>query len=104
MLGGFLVDEASTAREAVALALAHSYRLIVTGNNLPDASGMALVARLREIESCRDTPIVLTRSDQAEEDRDRAAGLGVHIVVRQGVSGRHALVRAARELAGRVPK
>lgn len=50
--------------------------LILLDLNLPKRTGETLLARLKETKVCRDVPVVIITSSNAQRDRERVAALG----------------------------
>ncbi|HET8631276.1 MAG TPA: Hpt domain-containing protein [Thermomicrobiales bacterium] len=93
---GCAVDAVASGTEALALARANRYALVVAGLDLDGLSGLDLAAALR------DLPVVVTSGDDAPERRRRALDAGARAFVPKGSLAAHALPAAVRDLlAGR---
>lgn len=73
---GYTVQKAADGREAMALAQAESFDLVITDVNMPNVGGIALVRQLRALPAYRFTPmLVLTTEGGAElKNEGREAG------------------------------
>lgn len=57
--------------------------LVLLDLNLPKISGMELLRRIKNIPSCRDTPIVVVSSSDSPRDRLASKNLGAHAYIRK---------------------
>jgi two-component system chemotaxis response regulator CheY len=73
---GYDVLQAKDGREALGLAGASNFDLVITDVNMPEMDGLTLVRELRGLESYRHTPLlVLTTEATAERKMEgREAG------------------------------
>jgi len=73
---GFNVYVADTAEEGVDLARIYDYDAVLLDLGLPDMSGNAVIAHLKQEPSTQDIPIVVCTADDREETAEacRAAG------------------------------
>lgn len=95
---GFQVDAATDGRQALALALANDYDLIVTGVECQVLRGWDLAAALHEVVSRRSVPIIIMSSDDIPKHRQRAEEAGLHAYLRKGSLATQRLEEAARKL------
>ena len=95
---GFQVDVVIDGKQALALALTHTYDVIVTGIECQALGGWELAAALREVASRRAVPIIMMSSDDTPENRQRAEEVGVHAYLRKGSLNRQQLEETARKL------
>jgi CheY-like chemotaxis protein len=58
-------------------------QLIILDLNLPRKSGFEVLARVRSSEKCRDIPVVILSSSEAQKDREQAARLGASSYIRK---------------------
>ena len=101
---GFRVDAVADGRQALALALAQSFDLVVTGIETAGLRGWDLAESLRNVTSRCSIPIIVMSSDDSPEDRRHAAELGLHAYLQKGSLERQRLTDVARELrAGSAP-
>jgi two-component system, chemotaxis family, chemotaxis protein CheY len=78
--GSHEVVEASSGLEALRLLPRGPYSLVVTDINMPDLSGLELVAFIRKSQH-KSTPIVVISTEGRETDRERALSLGANAYV-----------------------
>lgn len=52
--------------------------VILLDLNLPRRTGEMLLARLKETDICRDIPVVIITSSDAQRDRERVSALGAN--------------------------
>ncbi len=78
---GYTVDQASSGAEALSLAAAHRYDLILTDLRLPDIDGLEVVRRIRRSEGPRRAAIVALSADALPEHvrTARLAGVDAHL-------------------------
>lgn len=57
--------------------------LVLLDLNLPKISGMELLRRIKNIPSCRETPVVVISSSDSPRDRLESQSLGAHSYVRK---------------------
>ncbi len=57
--------------------------LVILDLNLPKRTGREVLEYLRENSKCHDAPVVILSSSDAQEDRDRVAGLQVQGCIRK---------------------
>lgn len=75
------VTEAENGVDALRKLASARYDLIVTDINMPVMDGLKLVKRIRSDPRHQNTPIVIVTTEGAEEDRQRAIGLGANAYV-----------------------
>ena len=68
--------EATTGREAVELATAHSPDLVLMDIRLPDIGGVEALGRLRADERTASLPVVALTAQAMEGDRERFLAAG----------------------------
>jgi len=73
---GFSVAQAADGGEALAMAQAESFRLMLVDLHMPGLDGLSLVRALRSLPAYRTTPLLmLTTATSQQQQRDaRAAG------------------------------
>lgn len=93
MLGGegWIVDVAEDGGRALQLARHQRYDLVVTDLEMPALGGFDLVARLRQDERFRATPVIIITSRAHPEHRRRARELGVRAFVAKPITRRKLL-------------
>jgi two-component system, chemotaxis family, chemotaxis protein CheY len=74
--GRHTVSEACSGEEALSLATANSFHLVITDVNMPGISGLDLISRLRNVVNYQKTPIVILANGNA--DIDAAMKLGAN--------------------------
>ena len=100
MLGreGWIVDVAEDGARALQMTRQLRYDLVVTDLEMPELSGFDLIARLREDERFKTTPIVIITSRANPEHRRRAKDLGVRALVAKPITRRKLLEALATAL------
>jgi chemotaxis protein histidine kinase CheA len=93
MLGseGWIVDVAENGARALQMTGQLHYNLVVTDLEMPELGGFELIARLREDERFKATPIVIITSRSNPEHRRRARELGVRALVAKPLTRRKLL-------------
>jgi two-component system chemotaxis response regulator CheY len=71
------VVEATSGLEALRLLPRGTYALVITDINMPDLSGLELVAFIRRSQH-KTTPIVIISTEGREVDRERGLSLGAN--------------------------
>lgn len=96
---GFEVDAVAAGNQALDMALATPYQLVVTSVETRGLRGLDLAAVLRSQPFYRSVPIILMSSDDNPEHRQRAAEIGVQAYIRKSAFGDRRLLETAREVA-----
>lgn len=93
MLGseGWIVDVAENGARALHMTRQLSYDLVVTDLEMPELGGFDLIARLRDDERFKTTPIMIITSRANPEHRRRARELGVRALVAKPITRRKLL-------------
>ena len=73
---GYRTLEASTGRQALALATTHLPALVLMDVRLPDLDGVDALARLRADELTASIPVVAITAQAMQGDRARLVGFG----------------------------
>ncbi len=78
---GLEVDLAGDGEEALALAAAHDYALVLMDMQMPRLDGVEAARRIRALPAHADTPILAMTANVFEDDRRRciAAGMNDHV-------------------------
>ncbi len=64
---GYHVEEASSGAEALEMAIARNYRVVITDLHMPDMDGDSLVSCLREMSQYQFTPILFASAESVKE-------------------------------------
>jgi two-component system chemotaxis response regulator CheY len=78
--GNYEVVEAASGLEALRMLPRGPYRCVVTDVNMPDLSGLELIAFIRKSQH-KTTPIVIISTEGRETDRERALALGANAFI-----------------------
>jgi two-component system, chemotaxis family, chemotaxis protein CheY len=75
-LAGFEVSQATDGAEALKMALAGQYDLVLADVNMPNMDGIELIRALRAEENYKKTPILMltTESDLVRRHEGKSAG------------------------------
>ena len=92
------MTEAGSGLEALRLLPRGPYRVVVTDINMPDLSGLELVAFIRKSQH-KTTPIVIISTEGRETDRERALALGANAYLSKPFAPEDLLQTVARLLA-----
>jgi CheY-like chemotaxis protein len=95
---GYVVDAVADGKQALALALAHSYDLVVSGAETRGLRGLDLARALRAIPSRAQVPVIVISSDNTAEHRARASAAGVRALVQRGSVDHQPLLEAAQQV------
>lgn len=74
---GFLVDLAEDGEQAVALAAAGKYDLILMDIQMPKMDGLEATRHIRDIDICKKIPIIAMTANAFAEDRAAALSVGM---------------------------
>ena len=97
---GYKVDTASDGSEALAIAKNVHYDLICTDLIMPNMDGFMLVENIRKNDNLKDIPVIVITSKTEEEDKNRAALLGINRYITKNSFNNNDLTTAVRELIG----
>lgn len=90
----FQVDVVSDGATALTRLLGRRpYDLVLLDIVMPQASGLEVLERVRDLEHRRDVPIVILTAKGQDVDRDRAFALGASEFVTKPFSPKKLLVR-----------
>ncbi len=95
---GFRVRTASDGDEALRLALAEPFDLVLSDVRMPRLDGFTLTTRLGADARTRDTPVVLFSSLDSDEDRRRGAASGARAYLTKSSFEREQLVEVVTRL------
>ena len=74
---GFVVDQASNGKQALELALASHYDLVLLDVQMPVMDGLAAATQIRQLPAFKSTPIFALTGNAFAEDRLRCAQAGM---------------------------
>jgi len=77
------VQEASNGAEALALVNGNQFDLILSDINMPVMDGLEFVRHLQEIESAKNTPVVMITTEGGEKHVMEALSLGAKGYIRK---------------------
>jgi DNA-binding response OmpR family regulator len=99
---GFQVDAASHGGEARRRLLAeHPYDLVLMDIMMPEATGLELLAEMRQLPHRRSTPVVILTAKGQDVDREEAFRLGAADFITKPFSPKKFLNRVDQLLAQR---
>ena len=102
-LAGLTVDVARTGREAVGMALANDYALILMDMQMPELDGIQATERLRAQPRTAATPIIAMTANAYTEDRAACIAAGMNDYITKPVDPPLLYTMLARWLAGSAP-
>ena len=77
------VSEASNGAEALALINQNQFDLILSDINMPVMDGLEFIRNLKEVESAKNTPIVMITTEGGEKHVVEALSLGAKGYIRK---------------------
>ena len=95
---GFRVSLAEDGVDALEQAAAVKFDLVFTDLDMPRMDGFSLVSGLRALEGYRDTPVVIVRSREKEEDKRRGSRAGANAYLVKGDFDRNDLLNTIHKL------
>jgi chemotaxis protein histidine kinase CheA len=98
---GFHVRTASDGDEALRLALAESFDLVVSDVRMPRLDGFSLTARLRANPATARVPVVLFSSLDSDEDKRRGSASGANAYLTKQAFDRGVLIDVVSSLIAR---
>ncbi|HNH34610.1 MAG TPA: PAS domain S-box protein [Rhodocyclaceae bacterium] len=98
---GWDLDMAGTGREAVELAAAGDYDLILMDVQMPELDGLEATRAIRRIERYADVPILAMTANAFREDRARCLAAGMSDFVAKPVDPDHLYATLLRWLGAR---
>lgn len=75
----FEVDEAEDGCIALEKLLTGNYNIIITDINMPRMDGFNFIAEVRQLDSYKNTPIVIVTTQELPSDIDRGITLGANL-------------------------
>jgi len=97
---GYKVDTAADGSEALAAAKNVQYDLICTDLAMPNMDGFMLTENIRKNDNLKSIPVIVVSSKNSEEDKNKAALLGVNRYIVKSSFNNHDLTAAVKELIG----
>ena len=97
---GYKVDTAADGSEALTAAKNVQYDLICTDIAMPNMDGFMLAENIRKNDNLKNIPIIVVSSKAAEEDKQKAAALGVNRYIVKSSFSNQDLIAAVKELIG----
>ncbi len=97
---GFDVVEAANGYEALEVALARHFDVVLADVNMPRMDGYTFVSKLRRRGPSRTTPVVMISTESADADAEQAYAAGANIYLSKPVAA-SALVGVVLALTGR---
>jgi chemotaxis protein histidine kinase CheA/CheY-like chemotaxis protein len=97
---GFRVRTAADGEEALRLALAEPFDLVVSDVRMPRLDGLGLTTRLRGNARTANVPVVLFSSLSSEEDQRRGSASGASAYLSKGAFDRGRLLEVVTSLIG----
>ena len=73
---GYAVEKAVDGREALPLAQAQSFDLVITDVNMPNMDGISFVRGLRELPAYRFTPVLVLTTERSDELKNEGRQAG----------------------------
>jgi PAS domain S-box-containing protein len=82
---GVVLDVASDGIEALSMAEANDYALILMDMQMPNLDGLTATQEIRRLDKCRSTPIVAMTANAFADDRERCFAAGMNDFVSKPV-------------------
>jgi len=83
---GYEVHAVSSGTEALSRLDQTRYDLIILDIIMPEMNGFEVCRKIREIESCSETPIVFLTAKNLEEDRSEGIDAGANLFLSKPIS------------------
>jgi two-component system chemotaxis response regulator CheY len=96
---GLKVTEADDGVDGLRKLAAGKFDIILTDINMPIMDGLKLVRRVRSDPTHKDVPIIIISTESAEEDRQRALGLGANAYITKPIQAPQVIAKV-KELLG----
>jgi two-component system chemotaxis response regulator CheY len=96
---GLKVTEADDGVDGLRKLAAGKFDIILTDINMPIMDGLKLVRRVRSDPTHKDVPIIIITTEAAEEDRQRALGLGANAYITKPIQAPQVIAKV-KELLG----
>ncbi|MCS7215422.1 MAG: response regulator [Thermodesulfovibrio sp.] len=78
---GFQVDEALNGLEALEKAFKDEYDLYIVDINMPKLDGYSFVDKLRNMESIKQSPVIVVSTESEEKDKEKAYEVGANFYI-----------------------
>lgn len=78
---GFQVDEALNGLEALEKAFKDEYDLYIVDINMPKLDGYSFVEKLRNMESIKQSPVIVVSTESEEKDKEKAYEVGANFYI-----------------------
>jgi signal transduction histidine kinase/CheY-like chemotaxis protein len=101
---GFTVEIAENGREAIEMALAKRYDLILMDIQMPEMDGLAAAAELRRHPHLRDIPIVAMTAHAMSGDKEKSLAVGMNDHITKPIDPEKVFSVIARWLLPEVPE
>jgi two-component system chemotaxis sensor kinase CheA len=97
---GYNVDLAIDGVNAIEMAKALKYDIIITDVEMPRMDGFTLTQTLRNDNDYKYTPIIIVTSREKEEDKKRGISVGANAYIVKGAFEQNNLIETIRNLTG----
>ncbi len=96
---GYQTLKATTGFEGIEIALKEKPDFILLDIQLPDIEGTEVLRRIRDVEACKNIPIIAVTSYAMSGDRQRLLSAGCNGYIEKPIDPEH-IISQIRELTG----
>ncbi len=97
---GYQTLKATTGFEGIEIALKEKPDFILLDIQLPDIEGTEVLRRIRDVEACKNIPIIAVTSYAMSGDRQRLLSAGCNGYIEKPIDPEH-IISQIRELTGK---
>jgi|GEM_PF-963604 len=101
---GFIVEIAENGREAIEMALAKRYALILMDIQMPEVDGLTAAAELRRHPQLRNIPIVAMTAHAMSGDKEKSLAVGMNDHIAKPIDPENVFTVIARWLLPEAPE
>ena len=95
---GFSVTAVSSGPEALAKVSQSQFDLVILDISMPEMTGFEVCQRVRQMESYRETPVLMLTARSGEEDKQRGMEAGANLYLPKPISPKRLIALVAEAL------